>query len=129
MSSLEAAGFWVALNIFLLIYLSFRVGAARATHKINLGDGDNVEMTKAIRAQGNYIEYAPAALAGLLMLALLEAPAILIHGIGAFFLFARISHLVGLGMGVWGKGRLVGTLCTMITLLVTGVALLYFSLA
>ncbi len=128
MSSLEAAGFWIALNIFLLIYLSARVGSARSKHKVNLGDGDNVDMAKAIRTQGNYIEYAPAALAGLLTLALLNASAMLVHLFGAFFFFARVSHLLGLGMNVWSKGRFVGTLCTMLALLATGVALLYFSL-
>lgn len=128
MTSLESAGFWIALNIFLLIYLSFRVGGARSKHKVNLGDGDNVELTKAIRAQGNYIEYAPAALGGLVMLALLDASALLIHFFGAFFFFARVSHLLGLGMDVWSKGRFVGTLCTMLVLLAIGFALLYFSL-
>ncbi|WP_425409930.1 MAPEG family protein [Hyphococcus sp.] len=124
MSPVEAASLWVGLNAFLLIFLSARVGATRMKHKVNLGDGGNEYMVKAIRTQGNYIEYAPAALGGLVLLALLNAPIMLIHLLGAMFLFARISHLLGLGMGVWPQGRVVGTVFTMITLLVTGISLI-----
>ena len=127
MTSLEAAGFWIALNIFLLIYLSARVGSARSKHKVNLGDGDNTEMAKAIRTQGNYIEYAPAALVGLVMLAVLGANVLLVHVLGAFFFFARIAHLLGLGLGAWSKGRFIGILCTMLALLGTAMALLFFA--
>jgi len=128
MSSIEAAAFWIALNIFLLIFLSARVGLVRTKTKTNLGDGDNPDMLKAIRTQGNYIEYAPAALVGLLMLALLGASATLVNIFGAVFLFARISHMLGLGLDIWSKGRMVGIIFTMMTLLATGLALLYFAL-
>jgi len=128
MSSLEASGFWIALNAFLLCYLSFRVGQTRIKNKIYLGDGEHPELIKAIRTQGNYIEYAPAALIGMLALSLLGANVIFIHIIGAAFFFARVSHLLGLGMDIWPKGRFVGTLLTMITLSITGIGLLYLAL-
>ncbi|GJL94957.1 MAG: hypothetical protein DHS20C05_13620 [Hyphococcus sp.] len=127
MSSMEAAGLWVGLNILLLIFLSARVGQARTMFKINIGDGDHPEMTKAIRTQGNYIEYAPAAIGGLITLALLGAHPVVIHGLGAVFFLGRIAHLLGLGMNKWGQGRMVGTILTMVTLLVTALALFYFS--
>lgn len=127
MSAFQAAAFWMALNAFLLIYLSFRVGKARTKHKINLGDGDNEEMRTAIRTHANYTEYAPAALGGLVVLALLQANVVLIHILGAAFFFARVSHLMGLGMGVWSKGRFIGTLGTMLTLLFTALALLFYA--
>jgi hypothetical protein len=127
MTSLEAAALWVGLNALLLMYLSARVGANRMKHKVNLGDGDNPEMVKAIRTQGNYIEYAPAALGGLVLLALLNASVILVHILGAVFFTGRVLHLLGLGMGVWPNGRTVGTVFTMLTLLVTGLALIYLA--
>ncbi|MEX6632333.1 MAPEG family protein [Hyphococcus lacteus] len=128
MTSLEAAAFWVGLNALLLIVLSARVGRARWKNRVNLGDGDNPDMLKAIRTQGNYIEYAPAALGGLVLLALLNAPIVLVHGLGALFFLSRVFHLLGLGMGVWGKGRLFGTVGTMFTLLITGCSLIYFAI-
>ncbi len=127
MTSLEAAGLWVGLNALLLIYLSVRIGLNRTKLKINLGDGANPDMTRAIRAQGNYTEYAPAALLGLLMLALLDAPVWAIHSLGAVFLFARVAHFLGLGLGVWPLGRLIGTLLTMLTLLAAGLALIWLA--
>ncbi|WP_375202296.1 MAPEG family protein [Hyphococcus sp.] len=125
MTSLEAAALWVGLNALLLIVLSARVGSVRMKHKINLGDGGNDAMTKAIRTQGNYIEYAPAAIGGLVLLALLNTPVLAIHILGGLFFFARVSHLLGLGMGVWPAGRAVGTVLTMLTLLVTGLWLIW----
>lgn len=127
MTSLEAAALWVGLNALLLIFLSGRVGATRLKQKINLGDGDNPAMVKAIRTQGNYIEYAPAAIGGLVLLALLNVSTTVIHILGGVFLFARISHLLGLGLGVWPQGRFVGTALTMLTLLVTGLWLIYLA--
>ena len=67
MSALDAAGFWMALNAFLLIFLSFRVGQLRRKHKVNLGHGENEDMLTAIRTHANYTEYAPAALGGLIV--------------------------------------------------------------
>lgn len=128
MTSLQAAGFWIGLHALLLIYISYRVGEARTKHKINLGDGGVLELQNAIRTHGNYTEYAPAALLGLFILAMLGAPLLFIHGLGAIFFFARIGHLLGLGVGIWGQGRMVGTLLTMLTLLVTGVALVIYAL-
>jgi hypothetical protein len=125
MTSLEAAALWVGLNALLLIYLSARVGMIRTKQKINLGDGGNPDMVKAIRTQGNYIEYAPAAIGGLVLLALLNTSVLVIHILGGVFFFGRVAHLLGLGMGVWPQGRMVGTVLTMLTLLVTGLWLIY----
>ena len=129
MTPFEAAGLWIGLNVLYLIYVSLRVGAVRTRLKINLGDGGNDEMIRAIRTQGNYVEYAPMALVGLLALAALGLPTALIHGLGAAFLGARIAYLLGLGLGVWPAGRFVGTLGTMLTLLTTAGALLWAAIA
>lgn len=127
MTGVEAAGFWTALNLVYLIYVSVRVGQARTRLKINLGDGGHPDMIRAIRTQGNYVEYAPAALIGLLLVALVGAPVVLVHVLGAAFLLARIAYLAGLGMNVFAAGRFIGTLGTMLTLLATSGALLWFA--
>lgn len=129
MTPLEAAGLWIGLNALYLIYVSARVGMVRTRLKINLGDGGNDEMIRAIRTQGNYVEYAPMALVGLLALAALGQGTVLIHSLGAAFLGARIAYLLGLGLGVFPAGRFIGTLGTMLTLLATAGALLWSALA
>lgn len=128
MNSLDAAGLWIGLNTIFLIYVSARVGMMRAKHKINLGDGGNDEMIRAIRTQGNYIEYAPLALLGLMALAAQGQGIGVIHALGATFLAARVSHLLGLGMGVWPAGRFVGTLGTLVSLLATGGLMIWAAL-
>ncbi len=129
MTPIQAAALWVGLNTIFLIFVSVRVGLVRTRTKTNLGDGGSEEMVKAIRTQGNYIEYAPAALLGLFLLAQLGAGTLVIHVLGGVFLFARVSHLLGLGMEVWPQGRFVGTLGTMLTLLATALLLLWKALA
>lgn len=124
MTSLQAAALWIGLNTLFLIYVSARVGMARVKTKTNLGDGGNDVMIKAIRTQGNYVEYAPAALLGLFLLAQLGVGASAIHVLGGVFLTARVFHLLGLGMGVWPIGRGVGTMLTMLTLLATALLLI-----
>lgn len=127
MTSLETAGFWIALNILLLVFLSARVGQSRSKHKVNLGHGDNDEVLAAVRSQGNYIEYAPAALLGLTVLAMIGGGVLLINILGAVFFFGRLAHVAGLGMGIWSKGRMVGTMLTMLTLLATAVSLIFYA--
>ena len=129
MTPFEAAGLWIGLNALYLIYVSARVGMMRTRLKINLGDGGDEEMIRAIRTQGNYVEYAPLALVGLLALAALGQATALIHGLGAAFLAARVAYLLGLGLDVWPAGRFVGTLGTMLTLLATAGALLWAAFA
>jgi uncharacterized protein len=128
MTALESAALWIALNTVFLIVISFHVGKMRIKHKVNLGDGGNSDVQCAIRAQGNYVEYAPIALIGLSALSMIGGSSVLVHILGAAFLAARIAHFLGLGLGVWSKGRLVGTLGTMLTLLATAIALLGYVL-
>lgn len=125
MTSLQAAALWIGLNAIFLIYISFHVGQGRIKHNVNLGDGANSDMQRRIRAQGNYIEYAPAALLGLFVLAEIGVAANVIHALGGFFFIARVSHFLGLGTDVWPKGRMVGTIGTMLTLAATGVLLIW----
>ncbi|HXI87228.1 MAG TPA: MAPEG family protein [Parvularculaceae bacterium] len=125
MTSIQAATMWIGLNIILLMFVSSRVGQARAKYKISLGDGGNPDLLRAMRTQANYVEYAWAALLGLFVLASLGENIYVIHALGAVFLLARIAHLLGLGLNVWPAGRHIGAGVTGITLLVTAGFLLY----
>jgi uncharacterized membrane protein YecN with MAPEG domain len=82
--------------------------------KIDLGDGGDDLMLSRIRAHGNFTENAPLALLGLLGLAMLSAHPIAIHVFGAAFFIGRILHAMGMAK-VFGQGRLVGTLLTLLT--------------
>jgi len=80
--------------IFLLI--SYRAATMRIKTRVVIGTGDNVEVLRAVRVQGNFAEYTPIIL---LMLAFAEInglPAASLHGLGAMLLAGRIMHAIGL---------------------------------
>lgn len=118
MTHFEILSLYVALHSLLLVVLSFRVGQVRMEKQVNLGDGGHNQLRARIRAHGNYIEYAPFALIGLFTLAYLDAAPLMLHIFGAGFFIARILHAMGMaGKNALGKGRLIGMLMTVLTLI------------
>ena len=77
---LAAAGLYVGLMILMGIVLQIRVIRLRRSKLIGIGDGQDKELARAIRVHGNFAENVPVGLAGLIMLALIDAQAIVIHG-------------------------------------------------
>ncbi len=80
-----------ALTLFYLV-LSARVIAMRRGGRINLGDGNDPEMLRRIRAHGNFAEYVPL---GLILLAIAELQgeaALWLHLTGAMLLAGRLMH-------------------------------------
>ena len=114
MTLFQIAALYIALNMILAPILIYRVGQVRLGKKIDLGDGGDDLMLSRIRAHGNFTENAPLALLGLLGLAMLSAHPIAIHVFGAAFFIGRILHAMGMAK-VFGQGRLVGTLLTLLT--------------
>jgi uncharacterized membrane protein YecN with MAPEG domain len=115
----------------LLLFLSVLVGAARRKNKILLGDGGIAPLNRAIRAHGNAAEYIPAALVGLLALALFDpaTPLWLLHAAGISLTLGRILHAVGLHTGALNPGRIIGIMLTWISYLLIGGGLIYAGLA
>jgi uncharacterized protein len=130
MTPIAATTLYIGLFALLMLVLKMNVGRVRSSKKINLGDGNDDAMQRAIRVQGNAVEDVPVVLFGLVALALMGAPVLLIHAIGGTFLIARVLHAVGLGgMAGAGAGRLVGTFLSLIALLVTAAACIWFAVA
>jgi hypothetical protein len=124
MTSLDAVIFYVGVHLLLLAYISFNVGRNRIRHKVNLGDGGNEEVLRAVRAQGNYIEYTPLALLGLYGLSAAGFSVWVIHLFGLTYTIARLLHFIGLGLNKMEKGRFYGTIGTMLVLLIMGATLI-----
>ena len=126
MTRMEIVALYVALNILILIWLTFRVIAVRRKDLVSLGDNENTRLRRRIRAHGNFIEYAPLALIGLFALAQFEVSHIGLHIIGLLFVIGRILHPFGLeGKNAVGKGRLIGMLMTLLALIGTALYLLF----
>ena len=112
----------------MLVVLSLRVGLLRSKEQIWVLDGGNEELTRRMRAQGNFIEYVPLAL---LLIALIElggGSAGLVWALGAGLLAARIAHAVGVSRTTTSAARSAGTLGTFAVLLVSAGSLLLANL-
>ncbi|WP_339913010.1 MAPEG family protein [uncultured Brevundimonas sp.] len=128
LTAVQAAALWSGILILLLIGLSGLVVRRRFRHQISLGDAGNPEMTVAARAFGNASEYVPAGLVALILMALIGAPVLLIHGVGATLALGRIIHALGLTLQRGTSlGRVLGMLLTWIALLVGAVTLIAFA--
>lgn len=124
---------YAALCGILLIMLSLRVIRYRHARKVSLGDGGDESLRQAIRAQGNFTEYAPLALLLLFLLELSrQAPHWALHLLGAALFLGRVAHAWGiLASRPHAKphpGRPVGMVLTFAVITVTAVWLLFVAL-
>jgi uncharacterized protein len=112
----------VGLAAIINVWLSIRVGQVRTSEKVSVGDGGNDLVIRRMRAHSNYIENAPFVIA---LIAAIE----LSQGSGnpgwlwwvmIIFMVGRVAHGVGMEGGTFGKGRMVGTIVTMLILLGLG---------
>jgi len=110
---------FTALLALMLVGVSVRITVLRAKKKVNLFDGGDAELGRAIRVQGNFIEYVPMALALMGMIEWLGARPWIVYVFGAALLVARFAHAWGLYAGAF-QARVVGTTATWIVVAVGG---------
>ncbi len=123
--ALAVAASYIAVLVVLGVALAIRVIGTRRAQKIGLGDGDDRDLRRRIRAHGNFSEYAPLLLVILLALPLLGAKEWLIHAIGMTGLVGRVLHAVGLSKtGGTSWPRVAGMVLTFTALLAGAVGLL-----
>lgn len=87
-----ATALYAAILGLMLIALSINVIKGRRKFGAALGDADNVDMKRRIRAHGNLAEYAPIFL---ILLGYAEyggLPGWAVHACGVFFLAGRVMH-------------------------------------
>lgn len=85
-----------ALLALIFIILSIHVIKGRRLMSIGIGDFDNLDMKRRIRAHANFIEYTPIFL---ILLGLAEYQGLLhiwVHFFGIIFLISRIMHAYSL---------------------------------
>ena len=127
--SAHAAALWVGLHLALLLVLSVRVVRLRRRHTVTFGHGDIPDLAQAVRAFGNATEYIPAALIGVVVLALLGAPALLVHATGLLLFAGRVAHAWGLSRsGGASLPRAVGVVATWLAYIVAAVALIFYAI-
>lgn len=115
-----------------LVILSTRVIALRGNPLFAwfaFGHSDKKALERAVRAQGNLIEYAPLFTILLLLGEMMGASALMVHSYGAVFLLGRLMH--GVCFGFMQRSmvlRIAGTALTLFPLAGLAIQLLFKSL-
>ena len=124
---------YAGLLATLLFILSIRVIGLRGNPAFSFiahGKGDKDLLQRAIRAHGNFTEYAPMMLILLAFLELSEVSELRLHLLGGSFLLGRVMH--GICMGFMRSNMLLrigGTALTLFPLLAAAIDLIAQHLA
>jgi uncharacterized membrane protein YecN with MAPEG domain len=107
------------------LFLSVQVIRSRRANKTAIGDGDNLDIKRRIRAHGNFMEYTPLFLILLFLAEQCGLYAWCVHILGVTFFLGRLSHAYSLlkheqyedgkivAMPIW---RIRGMMCTFNTI-------------
>ena len=106
-----------------------RIGKLRASERVLHGDGGNDLLQRRMRAQLNFVESAPFVLALLAVLELAGRGGLWLLIVGVIYLMGRVAHAIGMDSDTPHKGRMIGTLITMLTLLVLAGAGLWLTVS
>jgi uncharacterized protein len=117
---------YAALLALWLLLLSARVGQCRRRAGVSLGDGGDPALQRAIRGQGNFVEYVPLALVLLAVLEMSRFSIYLLHILGIMLLVGRLLHGYALSYtSNWRFGRFWGTVLTFVMIAFSAVLCLY----
>lgn len=114
---------FAGLLALMLVGVSVRVTVLRAKKKINLFDGGDPTLGRAIRVQGNFIEYVPMALAMMGLVEWMGVKPWVVYLLGIALVAARVSHALGIYSSVF-PARVIGTSTTWIVLAAGGLLVL-----
>jgi uncharacterized membrane protein YecN with MAPEG domain len=100
------------------VWLAFRVGQARHASGVMIGDGGNERLTARMRAQANFVEYAPFILILIGLIELTAGPSLWLWLASVLFLLARLAHPFGMDGVRWC--RMIGSTVTLLLLVALG---------
>jgi hypothetical protein len=125
MSAAPVTGGYAALCALILLALALRVSWVRRARGINLGDGGDPALLRAMRAHANAAEYMPLVLILMLVVELAGAAGWLLHTVGVALVTGRVLHGLGLNRSEHaGIGRVAGMALTWAVLGALAVAAL-----
>ncbi|WP_221795232.1 MAPEG family protein [Oceanobacter mangrovi] len=117
---------FAALLAPLLVLLSLQTIRLRRRFLVGIGDGGHAELARAIRAQGNFIEYVPMALLLLYGLESLSAAHWLIELSGGLLLVGRYLHAWGISqLNEKLRFRVTGIMCTFGSIMLSALAIIW----
>jgi uncharacterized membrane protein YecN with MAPEG domain len=108
----------------LILILAFRVSLLRMRHRVAIGDGGVEALARAIRVHANTIEFVPIFLLLSLCYELYAGANVVLIGLDAVFVAARIAFAVGFSLAPLHLLRRVGAGLSYLTLLLASTLLL-----
>ncbi|MFN9377953.1 MAG: MAPEG family protein [Novosphingobium sp.] len=100
------------------LWLSIRCGQVRGKAGISIGTDGNELLERRMRAQLNFVENTPWVLLLIAGIELAGKGGQWLAIVGGIYMLGRVAHGLGMdGAGAMAKGRMIGTLITMLTLL------------
>ncbi len=110
---------FTGLLALMLVGISVRVTVLRAKKKIDLFDGGDPELGRALRVQGNFIEYVPMALGLMGLVEWMGVRPWVVYVLGIALVIGRVAHAWALYTNSF-PGRAVGATTTWIVLVAGG---------
>ena len=101
----------------LTLWLAYRVVRVRMAVGTLVGDGDNPLLRGRMRAQANFVEYAPFALALVALIELAGGSRTGLWAAALVFLLARVAHAFGMDIHRYNPARAGGIIGTWLVLL------------
>ena len=97
------------------IWLAIRCGRVRGKESISIGTGGSELMERRMRAQLNFVENTPWVLALVALLELAGKGGQWLAIVAAVYMLGRIAHALGMDPDGFAKGRMIGTLITLLS--------------
>lgn len=89
---LAIVALYACLNTFVLLWLGASISRLRRKHRVLIGDGGIEHLRRTMRGHANAAENMPMMFVLLTLGALLGAPAVALHVLGAGFTLGRVIH-------------------------------------
>lgn len=96
-------------------WLAMRCGQVRGKEGISIGTGGSDLMERRMRAQLNFVENTPWVLMLIAAIELAGKGGQWLAIVGGIFMLGRVAHGLGMDPDGLAKGRMIGTMTTMLT--------------
>ena len=96
-------------------WLAMRCGQVRTKQGISIGTGGSDLMERRMRAQLNFVENTPWVLFLIAGIELAGKGGQWLAIVGGVYMLGRVAHGIGMDGASFAKGRMIGTLTTMLS--------------
>lgn len=123
--------FYTSILVIIFLILSALAITARVKSGINLGlSSDHDDLTKKVRAHGNFAEYIPLALLMLVLAEVSKFPSVALHIYGVALIVGRLFHVFGIYSGKTKiPYRVIGMSITLTAMGIFGIWLFFVGIS